>query len=698
MFSRSIAVGISVFALLFFVWGCSPATTEPDPTPSDPAGQIFTVNPTEAHVVEAVSLNEDGSSTTRPVPNNQIMLMFAAGVPVQTAVDTLGRMQADLRGVGLSLVGQIPDLGIYQLEIVNDLADPAASIAALDAVMEQLRAYPDVATVGYNELLTDRAVENDDDNSGIVEYDRCALAVIDYYQAIPLFDRVMPHVALSDVTVAVIDSGLWLESGQFDDIRPRLQFLNDVAPSTTPYDWHLHKHGTNIAALIAADNGDGLTNGIALRVLGDRLHLMVGDAHIWGNSYSLARCLSTSRQAVLLGADIVNLSVGRGNRLGSPRWLQSAQEQFDRLFTSAPDVLFIAAASNDNMVLNGNDAPAGMPNPNLLTVGGFTSCHPDQRFFMSATGPGIEIAGPATDVPGFAGDNMFGPARLTLTGNSFAAPLVGAIAAIIKSIDPSLTGAQLKEILLDDDHTWPAHADVGGRRPAMIKTISTVLLNRAAASGTIDSILDAFGPADNISDPSGYSINRLCGEIEATITGPAHHATISLDAPRINWGPSQINYGLIGMGHQVILSMADSAGSDQVMLNTTSGFRLNEPYSERLSIVVETPDGRQSTGIDGGSGTFSFSECELTTRSLPLDWFDPARSGPHQLVFIEVTGSFSGTNQGAMRLSDGRITHGVSYSAGGTFTTAFMLLDPEADTMAYLERNCVGGYQFGADD
>jgi len=34
----------------------------------------------------------------------------------------------------------------------------------------------------------------------------------------------------------------------------------------------LQKHGTNIAGLIRATNDDGFYTGVALRVLGDRLH------------------------------------------------------------------------------------------------------------------------------------------------------------------------------------------------------------------------------------------------------------------------------------------------------------------------------------------------------------------------------------------------------------------------------------------
>lgn len=78
-------------------------------------------------------------------------------------------------------------------------------------------------------------------------------------------------------------------------------------------------------------------------------------------------------------------------------------------------------------------------------------------------------------------------------------------------------------------------------------------------------------------------------------------------------------------------------------------------------IGVPSSEGDLTAGVDGSSGTFALSECELTTRSLPLDWFSPANSGPHQLVFIEVSGSLIGSTQGAIRQSDGEHIEGVSY-------------------------------------
>ncbi len=138
MSARAILLGVWAFAILLAVIGCAPATDQE----LEPSDGIVMPGPTEAHVVDVTTAHDDGSSSVRHVPNNQILLLFENGVPVETAAATLREMRSDLQGVGLRLVGQIPDLGIYELEIDNTSTDAAASMAALDAVMDELLLYP----------------------------------------------------------------------------------------------------------------------------------------------------------------------------------------------------------------------------------------------------------------------------------------------------------------------------------------------------------------------------------------------------------------------------------------------------------------------------------------------------------------------------------------------------------------------------
>jgi subtilisin family serine protease len=629
------------------------------------------------------------------------MVMFAEDTAADRASGILKKMAKDLKNTGLTLVGQVPDLGIYQFEIENNATDPQEAIALLDTVAETLQSYEGVDTVSYNELLESRIVENDDDNSRYNGDDRCAFSVIDYYQAIPIFDHVLQQTALSDVTVAVIDSGLWADCGQFDDIMPRTQLATRFSGTPDFSDEHPRKHGTTVASIIAADNNDDLTNGIASRILGDRLHLVVGNAHLGGNAYSEANAIAKAQLAIELGARVVNFSLGVGSSNMPARHLTRLQNQFMRLFTASTsaNVLFVAAASNDRLVLNNNDAPAGLPAANLITVGGLESCSFNQRYALSATGPGIDIAAPATHIPlccvGIPG--YIAPQLIYEEGNSFAAPIVSAMAAVVLSIHPQFTGAELKNFLIDENNVWPAPEEVGGKRVALIKTVGNAILQYAPSSAAVDAIMDCYGGfSDDIPDPSGHMINRLCGEVEFSVVGPSYSQQHSMGPTDISFSASGYNMGIIGRNFAVF----NFAGGEDVLTGSVnSGLRLNEVYS----ITRGGPNGFGiQAGASGGgtykgaavAGTITFTECELTTRSLPLDWFSPSNPGADQLVFIEMTGTLGPCAAVGDIDRGGEVEKDVTYSVEGRFTTAFNLLFPDNATLEHLEQVCVGGYEY----
>lgn len=653
---------------------------------------IFIKDPESRYIIDVAYTHGGGTGGSRPLPVNQILLMFDEGVSPSEAQVFLESMQEDFRDVGLSLVGQIPSIGIYQLEIENTAAD----ITRLDTVITSLRSYPRVETVSYNEPLEFSALENDDDNSGITRRNRCALASIDYYQAIPIFDAVRSHLHFNRANVAVIDSGLWLGSGQFDEIRSRLVNLDD--PASDPFDPSPTNHGTSMASIIAADNRDGRINGIALRVLGDHLTIMVARATLYGNRVYMHWALAGVRQAVDRGARVINLSLSSEDNGSTPSWLRNQQAQFMRLFKLSPQALFVASAPNEPFVLNNNAAPAGLPNSNLITVGGLESCDFMTRFSQSARGPGIDIGAPATGIPLCClGNDMTGPIDTVETGNSVSAAIVTSIAAIVLSLDPSRSGAQLKAFLTDDDHVWPASPDVGGRRPALIKTVGSAILRGSASSAAVDRIMDVYANrADDIPDPSGHMANRLCGEIEFSVSGPGYDQAHRLSGTNITFTSPPHNFGIIG-NHFSNFSLF--SGRDAVQGFTGSGFRINHDFPiydggpNGATISAGAPGG-DYVGIQSLSGSIRYTGCELTTRSLPLDWYSPLSPGPHQLVFIEVSGIVNPTSVNGFVESGGEIHTDVIYQASGRFTTAFMLIDTDAATLEHLEQHCLGGYTY----
>jgi len=687
---KNILILSAILFLQLLAPGCGTDTSE-----------IFTKDPDPEHIKEVSFVDDNGTTFTRQIPVNQVMVMFAEALSATQVSGILKKMESDLQDTGLTLIGQVPGLGIYQFEIDNSAADPQEAIALLDTVIATLEGYEGVDTVSYNELLESRFAENDDDNSRYHGDDRCPFAVIDYYQAIPIFDQVLQQSALSDVSVAVIDSGLWAACGQFDDILPRTQLATRFSGPPDFSDWHPRKHGTTVASIIAADNHDGLTNGIASRILGDRLHLVVGNAYLGGEAYSEANTIAKTQLAIDMGARVVNLSLGIGSGNIAARHLTRLQNQFMRLFTapSSENVLFVASASNDRLVLNGNDAPAGLPAANLITVGGLESCYFNQPYALSATGPGIDIAAPATHIPlccvGIP--DYIDPQLIYEEGNSFAAPIVSAMAAIILSIHPQFTGAELKNFLTDENNVWPAPEEVGGKRVALIKTVGNALLQYGPSSADVDAIMDCYGGlSDNLPDPSGHMINRLCGEVEFSVVGPSYSQQHGIAATDLSFSASGYNLGII-TGGSVVFNFAD--GDDLITGYVNSGLRLNEVYS----ITRGGPNGFGiQAGASGGgtykgaavAGTLTFTECELTTRSLPLDWFSPSNPGADQLVFIEIAGTLGPSAAVGDIDRGGEVEQDVTYSVEGSFTTAFNLLYPDDETLAYLEQVCVGGHEY----
>ena len=630
------------------------------------------------------------SGTRRQVPVNQIFLMFNGSLSPTDAQAVIRRMIAEQSGYGVIQVGQIPSLGMYQFEIQNDHSDPESAYGRLVSVMAALRDYEDVDTVLANELLGSRAAENDDDNCAITGQDRSALAIIDYYQAMPVFDKVFNYLSLHPVSVAVLDSGADIISGQLDDIGyVHMEFFDPSEADAVPFEHDAADHGTRVLSIIAGDNGDGDTNGIALRALGDRLHVMVGVAN--PDFPNLARALACVAEAVGRGADIVNMSVGFPNPRTEPPpapVLSAVQAAFMRAFSNAPDVLFVASASNDNLVLNNNDAPAGLPADNLITVGGIDSRSFGTVYVQSATGPGIDIAAPATHVPVWAAGSR---TPSYVHGNSFATPIVTSIAAIVKSVAPSMNGAALKSFLTAEANTYTAPAAVGGRRPALLKTVGNAILQHGSPAAGVRDVMDSIDPPDGNADPPSVQVNRIVGEAEFEFRGPAYSRSYDIGVGQVD--PTAI----ITTSSSFIMGSALEAwfgyDTDLIRINV-SGFRLQTFSVGSGAAILMVAGGPQGGFIGfGESGSVTFSECEITTRSVPLDGYNLLTPDLDRFAAIQISGTWDIQARGSYR-DDPLNPVPVRYTSQGTFTKMFALSEMDETMLDYLEQNCVGGYQY----
>ncbi|MFP2912790.1 S8 family peptidase, partial [Pyxidicoccus sp. 3LFB2] len=210
-------------------------------------------------------------------------------------------------------------------------------------------------------------------------------------------------------------------------------------------------HGTHVAGIIAAeDNGEGNT-GVA-----------AGKAKVLsvGGLYDGADLLTNFERGVDY---VVNLKTEQGVNIravnasfgdeypdaaSQARWTAAAQKLADA------DILLVAATANGNgSNLNDvADMPANLDLPNVLTVASMDKNNDKLARFSSYGDKVVELAAVGEDVlstvPGGDWEEM--------SGTSMATPTVAGAAARMFAENPSLTAAQVRDLLVktvevDDD-------------------------------------------------------------------------------------------------------------------------------------------------------------------------------------------------------------------------------------------------------
>lgn len=230
-------------------------------------------------------------------------------------------------------------------------------------------------------------------------------------------------------------------------------------------------HGTHVAGIIAAERNNGKgANGVANNVA-----IMSIRAVPNGDEYDKDIALGI-RYAVDNGARIINGSFGKSF---SPK----AEWVYDALkYAADNNVLFVHAAGNDGADLD-DPTNANFPNDqikngpeianNVITVG---ALNPDYGSELVASysnygNINVDIFAPGTDIYSTYPNNAyeFSP------GTSMAAPAVAGVAALIMSQYPTLTAAQVKQIILRSGLPVKAKVILGGNNAesASLSEIST---------------------------------------------------------------------------------------------------------------------------------------------------------------------------------------------------------------------------------
>src|SRR6059036_1415909 len=240
------------------------------------------------------------------------------------------------------------------------------------------------------------------------------------------------------VLVAVVDTGVWwtkpdIQANMWTNTADGTHGWDFVDGDSNPMDIEPcgTYHGTGVAGGIAAitDNGQGIAGTaqisvIALRALGSNGQ---------GSSLNTSQAI---RWAADQGAKVINLSLGTNETFVGPTDIQLAVN-----YAWSKGALIVAAAGNSGT--STLDYPARLAN--VVSVAAIDES--GQRASFSNYGSGLDLSAPGTRIVTLSGGNNQPNNAHYLQGTSFSTPFVTGAAALILSVDPTLTNVELWNIL-----------------------------------------------------------------------------------------------------------------------------------------------------------------------------------------------------------------------------------------------------------
>jgi serine protease len=267
------------------------------------------------------------------------------------------------------------------------------------------------------------------------------------------------------VVVAVADSGVDLRTPALaGQLLPGRDFLTGKPLIADPLG-----HGTHVATLIAGNpqQSDGIF-GVApgARILPLRVATVGGHVRARAAAAALAYAARDSRVRV------INMS-----------WKKDFSPVLGRALSAAAStrsVLLVSAAGNDSRQLSGSRIlPQTLDSPNEITVASTDIL--DSLSWFSNFGEHVEVAAPGERIL-----SAFPAGTLKIDdGTSMAAPIVSGVAALLFSLHPEASAAQVKQAILSSCMPVPQLAgqvDCGGivNAPAALEMLAAILRQSGA--------------------------------------------------------------------------------------------------------------------------------------------------------------------------------------------------------------------------
>ncbi|PID21746.1 hypothetical protein CSV61_08580 [Sporosarcina sp. P3] len=229
-----------------------------------------------------------------------------------------------------------------------------------------------------------------------------------------------------NAVVAVIDSGIAIHH---EDLQGRIQqggynFVHNTMDVTD-----VNGHGTAVSGVIAASSGNGIgITGIAGSYDVKILPLKV--SHLSGSSY-VSDSIRAIDYAIERKVDVINMSLGNDQ---SSILEQNAVQRAVRA-----GITVVASAGNEALEGNPVNYPASYPE--VISVG--ATDQQNRRASFSNYNSYVDVVAPGVGVYTTALTNTYKQA----SGTSFSSPIVAGAAALVKSLQPDASPAQVKAYL-----------------------------------------------------------------------------------------------------------------------------------------------------------------------------------------------------------------------------------------------------------
>lgn len=386
-----------------------------------------------------------------------------------------GKLTEVLEGLGAATTGEIPQIRVKRIQVPSHV---------FDKVKNALSKNPHVNFVEPNFIAEASFIPNDANY-----FSQWHLQKISASQGWDI------STGSPEVPIAVIDSGI--NPTHPDLIDKLIQGYNFVGENTDTHD--VLGHGTAVAgaAATASNNYIGVA-GVAWE--NPIMPLVVLNSNNWASYYDIARAITYAADN---GAKIINISIAGSS---SSSTLQNAVNYA----WNKGAVIFAAAANYSTSTAY---YPAACNN--VVAVSATNSN--DTRASFSNYGNWIDISAPGVSI--LTTNN--GGGYSFWSGTSFSSPISAGLGALIMSVNPTLTNAQVVDIIeknADDIGAIGFDPDFGYGRINVYKSVSSAVNTMPEP--------DVTAPSISISSPTNGS----------TVTGSV---TVSLSATD-NTGVSKV--------------------------------------------------------------------------------------------------------------------------------------------------------------